>query len=614
MDPLTALGLATSVIQFVQFAGKLISESQEAYESASGMSCRNINLENIANDLLNLHHQLLKDASRTPRAKLSAAEEHLQRLTRESIQVAERLIRVVQGLKSRGGNKRWKSVRHALTSAWKQKDIAALQTRLVEIRQQLDTALLICLRLFVKEIKTQHKELLQAIRKYEEKPSEIEMQRFSAQLEATADLSIEGRFCKLILAHLEFTDIQDRYERICPAHRQTFEWIFKESDDGDSTWDNFPIWLSSFTDKNFYWVTGKAGSGKSTLMKHIFDDERTRQHLKVWSKGRRLLSGGFFFWNSGTEIQMSRNGLLRTLLYQILNDHPSLIKQTIRGGFRDQWIWQELKQAFKILAQDDTICLALFIDGLDEFDGDHEELAEFLLKLSSPRIKICAASRPWLVFEDIFENGPSLLLERLTRKDIQLYLQKLNRALASSLIEELVEKSSGVFLWVNLVTRSLLQGMANADRMSELKRRLASLPMDLEELFEKLLRSLDPFYFSHAAQLVQILKAAPVPPKPLEMSYADDEDPTAAINATIRPLTVSEQAERSETMRRRLNSRCKGLIGVSQYGNSNLERVEFLHRTVKDFFDKPGIWADIIDATPKTFDAYQCCSMGHSTC
>ncbi|KAF2113604.1 hypothetical protein BDV96DRAFT_613546 [Lophiotrema nucula] len=641
MDPISALGLASNIIQFVQFAGKLISESQEAYESIDGVSQRNANLEGIANDLLNLHQQLLKDASsRTPGAKLSAAEAQLQSLAKESTQVAEKLIGIVQALKSSARNKRWKSVRHAIASSWKQSDIAALQARLGDIRQQLDTALLICLRLtrllrrqsntttlFMHEIKAQQKELLRSIRRYEDRPNEEQLRSLSAQLEASAELDLEGQFCRLMLAQLEFAEIQDRYERICPAHRSTFEWIFRHPDDPLARWDDFPAWLTSPVD-DFYWVTGKAGSGKSTLMKHIFDDERTVSYLKEWSQGRLLLTAGFFFWNSGSDIQMSGIGLLRTLLFQILKAAPHLVKdifndrwaayQTLRGGFQ-AWSWPELKTAFELLGNVGGIRIALFVDGLDEYDGDHEELANFFVRLASKGIKVCVASRPWLVFEDAFDSKPNMLLEHLTRKDIRVFVTDAfnanrhfvrllgrNPTRGLRLIDEVVRKSSGVFLWVHLVAHSLLHGLANADRTSDLKRRLDELPTDLEELFEKLLRSLEPFYFSHAAQLVQLLKAAPVLPKLLEMSFADEEDAMTAINADIATLAIDEKIERSEQMRRRLNSRCKGLIGISQYSNSNLERVEFLHRTVKDFFDKPRIWAEIMDATPKSFDAYQC--------
>jgi hypothetical protein len=36
LDPETAIGLASSVISFVQFAGDLISGASEVYKSASG--------------------------------------------------------------------------------------------------------------------------------------------------------------------------------------------------------------------------------------------------------------------------------------------------------------------------------------------------------------------------------------------------------------------------------------------------------------------------------------------------------------------------------------------------------------------------------------------------
>ena len=86
MDPLSALGLASNIIQFVQFAAKLISESQEAYESIDGLSQRHSDLEGIAVDLLNLQQQLLKDAScRAPGAKPSAAEAQLQSLARSDV-------------------------------------------------------------------------------------------------------------------------------------------------------------------------------------------------------------------------------------------------------------------------------------------------------------------------------------------------------------------------------------------------------------------------------------------------------------------------------------------------------------------------------------------------
>lgn len=481
-------------------------------------------------------------------------------------------------------------------------------------------------------ILVQQKEILEVLRSNTSPLDTGQMRLFSAQLEATADLNTEDHFYTMLLSRLEFEDMPYRYEKICEAYQSTFEWVFKEPDDPNARWDNFMDWLSASEKESIYWVTGKAGSGKSTLMKFIFGHDRTLQALQSWSRDMPFLKAGFFFWNSGTEMQMSQSGLLRTLLYQLFSSKPSLMKellekrwvsyQAYREGLHP-FSWLELKPALELLSLRDDLRLALFIDGLDEFDGDHKELTEFVLKLSGPNVRICAASRPWLVFEDEFKNKPNLVLEQVTCKDIRVYvtnafesnqhfakLQQKNEHEASILINSVVYKASGVFLWVYLVVRSLLQGMANADRMSDLERRLNSLPADLEELFDRLLRSLEPFYFPHASQLIQILKAAPENPTLLEMSFADDEDMTAAVHAEIKTLTYSEELERSEILRRRLNSRCKGLIGVSesQVGRSQRKRVEFLHRTVKDFFEKPDVWASIVNATDDSFNAHKCWS------
>jgi hypothetical protein len=77
----------------------------------------------------------------------------------------------------------------------------------------------------------------------------------------------------LILESLRFQTMDDRYEEIEPAHKKTFGWIFKEPDQ-EKMWADFPKWLSTGT--GIYWINGKAASGKSTIMKYVFNDARTK--------------------------------------------------------------------------------------------------------------------------------------------------------------------------------------------------------------------------------------------------------------------------------------------------------------------------------------------------
>ena len=74
------------------------------------------------------------------------------------------------------------------------------------------------------------------------------------------------------IASLEYNDMIDRENRIATAHESTFQWIFQDDQSQDQQshslrWSSFREWLE--TDNQLYWITGKAGSGKSTLMKFL---------------------------------------------------------------------------------------------------------------------------------------------------------------------------------------------------------------------------------------------------------------------------------------------------------------------------------------------------------
>src|ERR1700681_2535463 len=61
-------------------------------------------------------------------------------------------------------------------------------------------------------------------------------------------------------------------------------------------------------------------------MKFICEHEDTATNLENWAKGRQLIVAQFFFWNAGRQaLQKSQEGLLRSILYQILRQTPDLI-------------------------------------------------------------------------------------------------------------------------------------------------------------------------------------------------------------------------------------------------------------------------------------------------
>ena len=137
---------------------------------------------------------------------------------------------------------------------------------------------------------------------------------------------------KRILEALHFRSINERRSAISKAHQRTFQWIYHDKVSQESSWDDFPQWLTN--GKGCYWINGKAGSGKSTLMKYILENQKTTDALVKWSDSSDLIVASFFFWYAGTPLQKSQVGLLRALLLDVLNRRPGLAPVLFPGLYR----------------------------------------------------------------------------------------------------------------------------------------------------------------------------------------------------------------------------------------------------------------------------------------
>lgn len=336
---------------------------------------------------------------------------------------------------------------------------------------------------------------------------------------------------------LWYPELHSREERIVKAHNKTFQWIFDDPQQGgEQPWHSFIRWLEG--GDGIYWINGKAGSGKSTLINYVKDEERTIQALEDWAKLTNLIAGSFFFWNSGTPLEKSLKGLYRSLIIQVLEKAPDTVKimftepeidhvknLVIPVGGDAYWSEQRLADALSKLAscpsKFETYCF--FIDGLDEFDGDHDLLVEVLEDLTAAKhIKVCCSSRPLPIFAESFADCPSLKLQDLTTRDIRLYVEdelrssRKGRKFAESksddfklLVSRVVKKSAGVFLWVYLVVRSLQSGVRNGDTINELQARIDDSPEDLLNLFHRMVVNLEPRYKMQGAIIFRTLFAAP---------------------------------------------------------------------------------------------------------
>ncbi|KAL8294857.1 hypothetical protein RB597_008297 [Gaeumannomyces tritici] len=449
LDPVTAVGLGAGTLQFIDFTAKPVGTGREIAQSVNGATVEYCDIEAIARSLIWLVGQV-SDAKRSwdgaywSERFRSAGDLEIDRLATGCEEVAAELLGALEALKIVGKRTVWRTTMQALKTVWIEGKISTIRTRLEDYRMGIHTALLVSLRERVDDITPNllnalnkgqmvdklKVDILRAIKLGQQPDSGLDVPReVSRGLKAMTDQERDVFFKAQILEQLRFLEQQDREHRIPEAHQRTFRWVFsteEEQDDRSGNWSNFISWLEGDSDP-LYWITGKAGSGKSTLVKFIVHNEQRASSLDRWSGGLPVVTARFYFWNSGTETRMSQEGLLRSILHDALSQRPSLVPKVLArrwqhsqlfGSDLRPWEPEELSQAFKTLvatAGEDGFRVCIFVDGLDEFDGDHWELIElFKLAISFTNVKACLASRPWAVFEEAFMHRPSLRLEVMT--------------------------------------------------------------------------------------------------------------------------------------------------------------------------------------------------------
>ena len=432
--------------------------------------------------------------------------------------------------------------------------------------------------------------------------------RFCTAISIAEEVSRDNK----VLESLYFKTMRVRHDRICTAHQATFEWIFQPNPSPSSDISpkiHFLDWLEN--QGGVYWVAGKPGSGKSTHMKYLTGHDRTKECLLKWAKPAKLETASFHFWNAGYTMQKSQQGLLRSLLYEVLRRCPnltSLVRASELRNFEvseeERWSLPKIFQAVQIIRDQHNLAVkfCFFIDGLDEYEGEHNEIIEALNFLTaSSNVKLCVSTRPWNVFEDAYgrDRYRKLYLQDLTRGDIEIYtrttiegnnvfplLSAVGKEQCQELIQECVTKSQGVFLWVFLVARSLSHGLTNGDSLSILQTRLRRLPSDLETYFLHILRQVDGIYRQSTARTFKEALQAVEPMPLLTYSFLDEEDPDFAVTLKHREVDKNDMKARNEKMSRRINGRSKGLLEICRgYPWPEIlgDKVEFLHRTVRDF-------------------------------
>lgn len=176
METLIALGVAGNVIQFVDFAQRLIAKTVQIYRSADGASRDRRTLEAVLRDFALLQPKLPRDEDGALFGRLEVelnakgvdkTIQHLvghskilgaygcqetttktpvQSVAQECCKVANGLLDDVEKLKARGQRRAWRSLKVALVDLWKETELVEFQRKLTMYKSQLEQHVLILLR------------------------------------------------------------------------------------------------------------------------------------------------------------------------------------------------------------------------------------------------------------------------------------------------------------------------------------------------------------------------------------------------------------------------------------------------------------------------------------
>jgi hypothetical protein len=143
LDPLSALSVAASVIQFLDFGCKIVGTSLDIHKSKGGATEHNLETAAIAADLQSLSNKL-KDASDINSDGWSESEKKMQDMAIRCHETAKLLCSTLRKLQKNEKSrfKSWDTLRVAIKSVHKRGEIEALQRRLDSMRSQLTIHLL----------------------------------------------------------------------------------------------------------------------------------------------------------------------------------------------------------------------------------------------------------------------------------------------------------------------------------------------------------------------------------------------------------------------------------------------------------------------------------------
>ena len=156
MDPISAVGIAAAVIQFVTFTGTLVSGAYELHYRREGKKRWVLQLTDLTTSLVEIKDNICAIQPKNTHETLCPRDNDIVSLCKACNRIADRFLSVLDTIRSKKAKsqaklwrKPWNNFRGVLLELWKRSEIEALEKELDSFRELISLYLLASIRLVI---------------------------------------------------------------------------------------------------------------------------------------------------------------------------------------------------------------------------------------------------------------------------------------------------------------------------------------------------------------------------------------------------------------------------------------------------------------------------------
>ncbi|ETS74348.1 hypothetical protein PFICI_14214 [Pestalotiopsis fici W106-1] len=477
------LSLACNIMAVIDSGQKFYQTFRDIYENGKP----DASAESKASELLHLTDRLAASEKKALQSNAVPEDGQLSQVAKQCAEVATKLHDEIEKLAPSESSSRvgkfFRSLKAAAKRNWRHSRIEQLNESLEDCQDIMQTTILVEMYMsgeaervtqlgHFARLETMVQNFALAVSKHELQMSQLLDSRSLHQetqavvhdeVTALREAQLLDADLARLKASLKFPGLNQRFNGVAKGHEKSFQWLMgnametvthntehDEAKDGSAqepryiresrneTFNDFRQWLISEPSSKLYWISGKPGAGKSTLMKSLFEqmqDIKQGSDENATEESRLVIH--HFFWLGASNRRSRQNdmeGMYMSLLRQLLDyevqDGVSLATMLLQSAphLRQMdsdadWSFEDLKgttlMALNTLGNRYSIYILL--DALDEHlpIPQHDQLLAAIGELEKiTNVRLVVTSRRERIFEQHLAYSRQLRLHTLTAPDI----------------------------------------------------------------------------------------------------------------------------------------------------------------------------------------------------